>query len=130
MNRFYLFGFLYLVFVVACGKNMNKTLDGKTYQLSTWDVNHPEKQDPDMVVFKNGMMDSEACHQYGFGAAPYKSSYANGIISFAGTISSGTEGTILIEGKTMDNGIEGTMVWKKAGQNDINYKFKGHLKSE
>ena len=120
---FFFFGF-------ASCKNVNKTLDGKSYQLSTWDINHPEKQDPDMVIFKNGMMDSESCHQYGFTAAPYKSGFANGAISFSGNIASPTEGNMMIEGKAMDNRIEGTMIWKKDGQSDIHYGFKGYLKSE
>lgn len=118
------------LFTSSCEMNTNKTLDGKSYQVSSWDVNHPEKQDPDLVVFKNGMMDSEACHQYGFTAAPYKSSYEKGIISFSGTIMSAKEGSMLIEGKAQENNIEGTMVWKKEGQDDIHYGFKGSLKSQ
>jgi hypothetical protein len=121
---------LFLISALGCGNNTNKSLDGKSYQLSSWDVNHPEKQDPDLIVFKNGMMDSEACHQYGFTAAPYKSSYENGVISFSGTISSPAEGIMTIEGKAKENSIEGTMLWKKQGQADIQYGFKGNLKSE
>lgn len=119
-----------LTSALACTNNTNKTLDGKSYQLSTWDINHPEKQDPDLLVFKNGMMDSEACHQYGFTAASYKSNFENGMISFSGTITSPAEGIMTIEGKAKENSIEGTMVWKKQGQADIHYGFKGNLKSE
>jgi hypothetical protein len=109
---------------------MNKTLDGKSFQVSSWDVNHPEKQDPDLIAFKNGMLDSESCHQYGFSAAPYTSKMENNQQTFRSMISSPAEGTMIIEGKTSDNLIEGSMVWKKQGQNDIQYGFKGSLKSQ
>ncbi len=130
MKNEHLFSFILMLFAVSCSNNMSKTLDGKSYQLSCWDLNQPEKQDPDLLVFKNGMMDSEACHQYGFTAAPYKSSFENGVISFSGTISSTAEGSMLIEGKVKENQIDGTMLWKKAGQADIQYGFKGNLKPE
>jgi hypothetical protein len=127
-NYFYFIFLFALAF--ACGKNTGKSLDGKSYQLSTWDINHPDKQDPDLVTFKDGMMDSEACHQYGFKAAPYQSKYESGNFSFSGTITSPNEGSMLIDGKTKENQIEGTMLWKKAGQAEIHYGFRGTLKSE
>jgi hypothetical protein len=130
MKQINFYSFLFILFAFACGKNANKTLDGKSYQLSTWDVNHPDKQDPDLVVFKNGMMDSEACHQYGFTASPYISTFENGVHSFSGTITSPKEGIMLIEGKAKENLIEGTMLWKKQNQADIKYGFRGTLKSE
>ena len=117
-----------LLFAITCANKTEESLDGKSYQLLTWDVNHPEKQDPDVLVFKNGMMDSEACHQYGFTAAAYTSTIKNGETSFSGTISSKTEGTIKIDGKVYENKIEGTMLWKKNGQTDIKYAYNGKLK--
>ncbi|MBK9736598.1 MAG: hypothetical protein IPO92_17215 [Saprospiraceae bacterium] len=117
-----------LLFAFTCASKTDESLDGKSYQILTWDVNHIDKQDPDVLVFKNGMMDSEACHQYGFKAAAYTSTIKNGETSFSGTISSETEGTIKIDGKVIEKQIQGTMLWKKHGQADIKYGYKGKLK--
>lgn len=120
---------LLLILVVSCKEKSETTLDGKSFQLSCWDVNQPDKKDPDLLVFKGGMMDSEACHQYGFTAAPYTSTVQNGILKFSGTISSNTEGTIVVEGIVRKENIEGTMLWSKSGQADIKYVFTGESKN-
>ncbi len=130
MAGFNYFSIILLLFAVTCGNKADKSLDGKSYLLSTWDVNYPDKQDKDVLVFKNGTIDSEACHQYGFKAAAYKSTLENEKVFFSGTISSTAEGTIKIDGIANKTQIEGTMLWKKAGQADIKYGFKGQLKSE
>lgn len=130
MSRFNYFSIILLLFAVTCANKADKSLDGKSYLLLTWDVNYPDKKDKDVLVFKNGRIDSEACHQYGFKAAAYKSTLENEKVSFSGTISSAAEGTIMIGGIANNNQIEGNMLWKKAGQADIKYGFKGQLKSE
>ncbi|MBC7885843.1 MAG: hypothetical protein H7X99_10230 [Saprospiraceae bacterium] len=130
MSHLKYFSIILVVVALTCGNNTDKLLDGKSFMLTTWDVNHPEKLDKDLLIFKNGMMDSEACHQYGFSAAAYKSKIENDKISFSGTISSATEGTIRIDGNSFKNKIEGTMLWKKAGQAEIKYAFKGYLSSD
>jgi hypothetical protein len=79
--------------------------------------------------FDKGIIDSKTCHQFGFKSAPYIAKLENGVISFYGTISSLSEGTIEIEGKVNGNQIEGTMIWKKNNQSDIKYDYKGNLKS-
>lgn len=114
---------------IACVQNTNKNLDGNSYQISAWDINHPEKQDPDIVVFKNNTMDSESCHQYGFSASPYQCTYKDGIYSFSSTTKSSTEGEMQFTGTVKDHEISGSFVWKKAGQADIHYAFKGNLKN-
>ncbi len=114
---------------IACVQNTNKNLDGNSYQISAWDINHPEKQDPDIVVFKNNTMDSESCHQYGFSASPYQCTYKDGIYSFSSTTKSSTEGEMQFTGTVKDHEISGNFIWKKAGQADIHYAFKGNLKN-
>ncbi|MBL7819001.1 MAG: hypothetical protein JNL65_00185 [Saprospiraceae bacterium] len=121
--------FVILFCCISCTQNTSKNLDGKSYQISSWDINHPEKQDPDIIVFKNNSMDSESCHQYGFVAAPYHSTYKDGVYSFSSTIKSNTEGEMQFNGTVKDQEITGSFVWKKAGQADINYAFKGNLKN-
>ncbi|MDQ3142158.1 MAG: hypothetical protein M3Q56_07920 [Bacteroidota bacterium] len=130
MKTIKFFAVFIIVLNMACAQQAAKTLDGKSFQISCWDVNQPDKQDPDLLIFKNGMLDSEACHQYGFTAAPYESNSANGTLNFSSTILSPTDGSIKIDGNVKDNSITGKMIWKKAGQADINYDYKGNLKSE
>ncbi|HEX5626071.1 MAG TPA: hypothetical protein VFX48_08645, partial [Saprospiraceae bacterium] len=85
---------------VSCAQSPKSkmTLDGKSYQISGWAVNQPDKQDPDLLSFKDGMMDSEGCHQYGFTAAAYQSTYENGKYSFSCVTKSSTEGEIAFTG--------------------------------
>lgn len=120
---------LFFILSMSCSQNPSKTLDGKSFQISTWDVNHPEKQDPESLVFKNGLLDSEACHQYGFTAAPYQSIVTNGEWRFTCLMKSPAEGEMFFEGLIKDNNISGTILWKKSGQGDIKYEFKGGLKN-
>lgn len=129
MFKINLISFMLLFFTVACGNGTDNQLDGKSYSLVSWDVNHPEKQDSDVFDFDKGIIDSKTCHQFGFKPAPYIAKLENGVISFYGTISSLSEGTIEIEGKVNGNQIEGTMIWKKNNQSDIKYDYKGNLKS-
>lgn len=114
---------------MSCAQNVNKSLDGKSFQISIWDVAHPDKKDPDLLIFKDGKMDSDACHQYGFAAAAYKHQNKDHNTTFSTTINSANEGEILFEGMVKDNVINGKSVWKKAGQADINYEFSGSLKN-
>ncbi len=120
---------LLLIGLISCAQPASKNLDGKSFQISAWDVNHPEKQDPDIINFKNQSMDSESCHQYGFSASPYICNYKDGVYSFNSTTKSATEGEMTFVGSVKENLISGTFVWKKAGQADIHYAFQGSLKN-
>ena len=112
--------------VTAC-KMSTHTLDGRTYQLSVWDVNHPEKKDPDVISFSKNKLDSESCHQYGFTEGSCVVNFKNGIYSFNSTIKSPNEGEINITGSVEGEKIYGNMIWIKSGQADINYAYSGSL---
>ncbi len=112
---------------MQCTQPASKTLDGKSFKISIADIQQADKQDPDILSFNNGKLDSESCHQYGFTAADYTLQISNDVYSFVSTISSPAEGSMKIEGSVQDNTIKGTMVWMKAGQADIHYTFQGNL---
>jgi hypothetical protein len=116
--------------LVQCAQNTGKTLDGKSFKISIADVQQADKQDPDVISFQNGKLDSESCHQYGFTAADYQVEVINGNHEFVSTISSPTEGKMTIKGTVKGDVIEGTMVWMKEGQADIHYTFKGSIISQ
>lgn len=114
---------------MSCAQNMNKSLEGKSFQISIWDVAHPDKKDADLLIFKDGKMDSDACHQYGFATSAYQQQNKDDNITFNCTIYSSSEGEIQFEGMVKDNAINGKSVWKKPGQADIHYEFSGALKN-
>lgn len=126
--------YLIVVWVIlaqmSCAQKNADTLDGKTFQVSAWETGKPEKQDPDVFVFANGTFDSEGCHQYGFGASPYTSNLSKNGMHFKSTTRSAAEGEIDFEGTYSQNGIQGTFVWRKQGQADLHYEFKGSLKAK
>lgn len=128
-NVNYLFVLLVILGQISCAQKSADTLDGKTFQVSSWETGKPEKQDPDVLVFAKGTFDSEGCRQYGFGPAPYTSIVSNGGIHFKSSTKSPTEGDIDFEGNYAQNQIQGTFVWRKQGQADLHYEFKGSLKS-
>lgn len=125
----------YVIFLViilgqmSCAQKKVETLDGKTFQVSAWESGKPEKQDPDVLVFANGTFDSEGCHQYGFGPAPYTSNQTQEGLQFKCTTKSATEGDIDFEGTYSQNNINGKFIWRKEGQADLHYEFKGSLKT-
>ncbi|MBK8953970.1 MAG: hypothetical protein IPM34_00230 [Saprospiraceae bacterium] len=125
---FHLLTSLLVLSLLSCTQKQAESLDGKTFQIGAWEVGKPDKQDPDVVSFANGQMDSEACHQYGFSPAPYTVELVNGKLSFKCTTKSESEGEIDFEGSYSQNTIEGKFVWRKEGQDNINYEFKGSLK--
>lgn len=109
----------------CCSQSAERSLDGKSFQLSVWDVNQPDQKQPDVITFQKGNMDPEGCHQYGFTAAPYTLRSQEKQLSFVSTCSSPTDGTIVFEGVVTGQNITGTMVWTKTGQADIRYEYTG-----
>ncbi len=120
------FTILFLQF--NCSQNTPKNLDGMSFQVRTWEMGKPDKKDPDVIRFSNGSFDSEGCHQYGFMAAPYKSEIKEGKLSFTGKTTSSTEGEMEFTGMVNGNAINGSFVWRKAGQADIHYVYEGERK--
>lgn len=116
-----------LLINLSCSQNAVDTLDGKSFQLSVWDVTQPDQKQPDVITFNNGTMDPEGCHQYGFTAAPYKLNSTDKKLTFSSTCTSPAEGTIVFEGSISGESISGTMVWTKTGQADIRYEYTGNL---
>jgi hypothetical protein len=102
-------------------------LEGKTFDVVLTEEGK-ESGDKDQLIFKDQKFESVGCRQYGFGPVAYTTESADGgATAFQATTSSATEGTIEWRGTAEGDRVEGHMLWKKQGQNDIAYSFSGTL---
>ena len=79
----------------------------------------------EIITFDQGMMDPVDCHQWGFTAAKYEAKKSASNSTFHATSKSEKEGTMVWQGKITGEEIEETVVWSKAGQDPIQYTYKG-----
>lgn len=63
-------------------------------------------------------------------AAPYTARKVGEAVQFESTTQSEKEGEMAWIGRVRGDRLEGTMVWRKAGQAPIDYWFRGTLKGE
>ena len=118
-----------VIFMVAAGfagAAEKGALDGKSFVGETGEKGKV-KGDKDELIFADGKFRSTGCDQYGFTAVPYATKKEGGSISFEAHSTSEKEGTIHWTGKVTGDDCEGTFVWSKPGQKDIEYWFKGAL---
>lgn len=102
-------------------------LDGKTFIGQVGSKGKPG--DPDNFIFKNGHFDSEACHQYGYGDAPYTAKNDGKKMSFESTTTNTGGDKIMWKGNVMGNAIEGTAVrMSSKGETLDDMWFKGSVK--
>jgi hypothetical protein len=107
---------------------VGRSLDGKTYYLSSYDANQPLNKTGDTLMFKSGKVVSASCSKYGFKSSSYHVSNQNGKMYFTATCYSDKEGKISWNGLVDGNNISGKYLWHKEGQNDISYIFTGMQK--
>ena len=117
-----------LLFLFAAPARAEKmALDGTTF-VGTMTEKGKTKADPDQLVFKDGKFRSTACDVYGFPETHYTSTVGDGATRFEATATSPKEGTMKWKGTVKGNTIEGTAVWVKKGQADMQYTFEGKRK--
>ena len=68
------------------------------------------------------MVENDECTKWGFGSGAYTHDEKG---KFKYTLVSEKEGKMNWEGQVEGSSIAGKMVWVKAGQEDIQYTFKG-----
>ena len=98
-------------------------LDGLSFSIQTADS--AGEEGPDTLLFVDGTFESTDCRQWGFTAAPYTATDADGTVSFSAEAASESEGTASWTGTITGDQISGTMVWSKEGQEPITYTFSG-----
>jgi hypothetical protein len=101
-------------------------LDGRTF-VGEMGEKGKEKGDEETFVFKDGRFDPIACHQYGFGPAPYTAKAEGNEVHFEAVTKSDEEGAMQWQGTVQGAAISGTVLWTKQGQAPIEYWFKGQL---
>ncbi len=116
--------FALLLEVCSCGpQNPSKdncTLEGRSFTIENY--LDGKLDGTEILSFRNGQAENDECTKYGFGSGAYTS---DDRCTFKYTLTSATEGRMDWEGQVAAKTIAGKMVWIKAGQNDINYTFKG-----
>ena len=113
--------------LVALGAGMasaGEPLDGRRFGAEVGEKGKP-KAEKDEIVFASGKLHSKACDAYGFGSGAYKATAKDGVTTFEAETTSAKEGKIRWKGTVKGDVIEGSYVWTKAGQADIEYWLKG-----
>ncbi len=105
-------------------------LDNQTFTIQMNEINKPESVQEDLLMFSEGQLDSKECRQYGFSPSPYTTSHTKDKITFSAVCTSDIEGEMIWKGTVIANQIDGKVLWKKEGQKDIEYSFKGKLKKD
>src|SRR5262245_52135245 len=101
-------------------------LDGRRFAGETGEKGKA-KGDKEDFLFADGRFDPLGCHQWGFSAAPYTARSEGGAVHFEAETVSPKEGSMVWKGQVHRDILEGTMVWRKAGQEPIESWFKGEL---
>ncbi len=103
----------------------NVIIGEKQFVITTMEKNKPETAAVEQVTFKDSIFDNLQCHQYGFTSTTYTTKKSGESFSFEAEMPSTSEGSMTWTGMVNGDNIEGTMVWKKAGQPDLQYTFNG-----
>lgn len=103
-------------------------LDGKTFEGQGAEKGKQAGEEKDNFIFADGKFRSIGCDAYGFTATPYTATKNGDAVNFEAHATSEKEGTNHWKGTIKGDSIEGTFVWSKPGQKDIEYWFKGTLK--
>ena len=99
-------------------------LDGRKFKAESGEKGKAKAED-DEISFAGGLFHSKGCDAYGFKPGAYKTTTKDGVTTFTAETVSPKEGTIRWKGSVTGDRVEGTYVWTKAGQADIEYWLKG-----
>jgi len=106
----------------ASGKE-GPLLDGKSFTVITMPDGNSAEAMMENITFAAGRFDNDNCHLWGFGDGAYTAKESGDSIAFTATTTSSTEGTMEWTGTLRGDALSGSMVWKKAGQDDMHYVF-------
>lgn len=112
-----------LLVLTQCQNQPAPSLSGKSYQVTLVDPSNATSVEK--LVFTGDTFEGVDCRKYGFGSAPCAFKKENDGTTFESTTHSTTEDQMIWKGIVKGNVIEGSVVWKKEGQADIAYSFKG-----
>lgn len=107
----------------SCSQSKTNHLDGKQFTIVTMEKDKPVTAAIEHSVFDAGTFNTIECARWGFEKGPYTSKTKGDETTWESTLKSSTEGIMIFTGKVKADKMEGTMVWKKEGQQDIHYVF-------
>lgn len=121
-----LFGFL-LTLTVSAQVNSPDPFAGNTYRIDNYVGDHFENSED--LIFSNGQVEGSICIQYGFYLVDY-TAWQNeaDVWEFSCSMVSEEHGKMDWKGIQSEDGISGSYVWIKAGQDPIDFTFTGKLK--
>jgi hypothetical protein len=99
-------------------------LDGKAFHLEIADQAN-KSCSREHAIFRKGMFESMECRKYGFAKTAYTTQITGNSMTFRAVASSPKEGTNTWTGVVTGDSIQGVLHWEKAGQNPIDYQYKG-----
>lgn len=105
-----------------------QSLEGKNYLVKMYDTGNPDQSIDNVLIFSSSTFESEACRSYGYQPVSYKVKKNGKGIIFTAATQSDQDGEMYWQGTITNDQIQGTAIWKKEGQDDIQYKFEGRQK--
>lgn len=113
---------------ISCSQNKNGkiSIGDRQFVITTMEKGKTETGVPEQLVFTDSTFDNLQCHQYGFKKSKYTAVKDGNNYNFETTMESETEGKMIWKGTVSGDVVTGEMIWRKAGQNDIQYEFKGN----
>lgn len=105
-----------------------QSLESKNYVVKMYDTGNPDQSLGNVLIFSSSTFESEACRPYGYQPVSYKTKKNGKGIVFTAAARSDQDGEMYWQGTIINDQIQGTAIWKKEGQDDIQYKFEGRQK--
>jgi hypothetical protein len=119
--------FAFAALTISMPARAGNELDGKSFTGTAGEKGKTESK-PDEFVFAGGKFHSTACDALGFKPADYTAEVEGDVTTFGSITTSDKEGEIHWVGHVAGDSVEGSFIWKKPGQDAIEYWFKGSLK--
>ena len=113
---------------VIHAQTVQTPLDGNKYKIDF--MKDGKTESTETLIFQGSKLQTPDCAKYGFtdGLAYVKPT--KDYFTWSSSVKSETEGVMAWQGSVKGENIEGTCVWRKAGQDPTNYTFKGTLIKE
>lgn len=105
------------------------SLDGKSFEVQLM-KSYATSGDSDTLSFADGMFDSSACHQHGFGRSAYTAKNTGSAVTFeVHAVAKDQQTKELWKGTVEGNSIHGTMKLTDPKGTVTHYEFQGEMKT-
>ena len=98
-------------------------LDGRKYKVDL--MKDGKTESVETLIFNKSMLQTPDCAKYGFTEGTAYVKTTQDYYTWSSTLKSDKEGAMAWQGSVKGDNIEGTCIWRKAGQQSTSYTFKG-----